>query len=47
MPWFALESADAGFIDTAPHVFRYEKHFAAPPETSPSCTAADQNVICR
>jgi hypothetical protein len=22
-------------------------HFAAPPATSPSCTAADQNVICR
>ena len=22
-------------------------HFAAPPATSPSCTAVDQNVICR
>src|SRR6478735_6369185 len=30
--WFALESADAGFFDIAPHVFHYEKHFAAPPE---------------
>ena len=30
--WFALESADAGFLGSAPHVFRYEKHFEATPE---------------
>lgn len=29
--WFALESADAGLFDSAPHVFRYEKHYAATP----------------
>jgi hypothetical protein len=32
MAWHPLEPADAGVFDTAPHVFRYEKHFAAPPE---------------
>ncbi len=30
--WFALESADAAYFDTAPHVFRYTKHYDAPPE---------------
>lgn len=30
--WFSLEPADAGFFDTAPHVFRYEKHYDATPE---------------
>lgn len=30
--WFALEPADAGFFDSAPHVFRYEKHYDATPE---------------
>lgn len=29
--WFALESADAGFFDTAPYVFRFEKHYDASP----------------
>src|ERR1700704_6463500 len=27
--WFALESADAAYFDTAPHVFRYTKHYDA------------------
>ncbi len=44
MPWFALESADAGFIDTAPHVFRYEKHFAAPPERVWESLASDDSL---
>ena len=30
--WFALEPADAEFFDSAPHVFRYEKHYAASAE---------------
>jgi ligand-binding SRPBCC domain-containing protein len=30
--WFALESADAAYFGTAPHVFRYTKHYDAPPE---------------
>lgn len=30
--WYPLESADADFLASAPHVFRYQKRFAAPPE---------------
>ena len=30
--WYALEPADADFFDSAPHVFTYQKRFAAPPE---------------
>jgi hypothetical protein len=30
--WFPLESADAGFLHTAPHIFRYQKRYAASPE---------------
>lgn len=29
--WHALEPADAGFFESAPHVFTYQKRFAAPP----------------
>lgn len=29
--WFALEPADTEFFDSAPHVFRYEKHYDAGP----------------
>lgn len=30
--WYPLESADADFLATAPHLFRYEKRFAAAPQ---------------
>ena len=30
--WYQLEPADADFIETAPHVFTYQKRFAAPPD---------------
>ncbi len=30
--WFALESVDASVFDSAPHIFRYEKHYDATPE---------------
>ena len=30
--WYPLEPADADFLNSAPHVFRYEKRYAAPPE---------------
>ncbi|OBI84480.1 SRPBCC family protein [Mycobacterium sp. E740] len=30
--WYSLASADADFLTSAPHVFRYEKRYAAPPE---------------
>ena len=29
--WHPLEPADDGFFTSAPHVFRYQKRFAAPP----------------
>ena len=30
--WYPLESADEAFIASAPHVFRYQKRFAASPD---------------
>jgi hypothetical protein len=30
--WYPLESSDADFLTTAPHIFRYEKRYAAAPE---------------
>jgi hypothetical protein len=30
--WYPLEPADADFFESAPHVFSYQKRFAAPPE---------------
>jgi len=42
--WFALESADAGFFDIAPHVFHYEKHFAAPPEQVWESLQSDESL---
>lgn len=30
--WFPLEPADAGLFDSAPHVYRFRKRFAAPPD---------------
>ncbi len=30
--WYPLESADEHFLASAPHVFRYQKRFAATPE---------------
>jgi len=30
--WYPLESADAGLFTSAPHIYRYEKRFAAPPD---------------
>ena len=42
--WFALESADAGFLDSAPHVFRYEKHFVATPEQVWESLQSDESL---
>jgi Polyketide cyclase / dehydrase and lipid transport len=30
--WYPLEPADDDFLASAPHIFRYQKRFAAPPE---------------
>jgi len=32
MRWYSLEPADADFLTSAPHLFRYRKRFAARPE---------------
>jgi hypothetical protein len=31
--WYPLEGADEDFLTSAPHVFTYQKRFAAPPQT--------------
>lgn len=30
--WYPLDTADADFLATAPHIFRFQKRFAAPPD---------------
>ncbi|WP_041781839.1 SRPBCC family protein [Mycolicibacterium chubuense] len=42
--WFRLQSADAEFFDSAPHVFRYERHFAATPERVWESLQSDQSL---
>jgi polyketide cyclase/dehydrase/lipid transport protein len=42
--WYQLESADEGFFTSAPHVFRYSKRFAAPPERVWESLASDESL---
>jgi hypothetical protein len=42
--WYALEPTDAGFFDSAPHVFRYEKHYDAPPERVWESLQSDESL---
>jgi carbon monoxide dehydrogenase subunit G len=42
--WFPLESADADLFTTAPHVFVYEAHFAAPPQRVWESLASDESI---
>ena len=42
--WFALETADAGFLDSAPHVFRYEKHYDATPQQVWESLQSDESL---
>ena len=42
--WHALEPADAGFFETAPHIFRYQKRFPAPPERVWESLASDASL---
>jgi hypothetical protein len=44
MAWHSLEPADAESFDDAPHVFRYEKHFAASPELVWESLASDVSL---
>lgn len=43
-PMPALESADAEFFRTAPHIFTYRKVFAAPPERVWESLASDESL---
>ncbi|BBY78048.1 polyketide cyclase [Mycolicibacterium parafortuitum] len=42
--WHALDEADAGFLDTAPHVFRYEMHYDATPEQVWESLQSDESL---
>lgn len=42
--WHALEPADAEFLASAPHVFRYQKRFAAPPEKVWESLVSDESL---
>lgn len=42
--WFALEPVGAPLFDTAPHVFRIEKHFDAPPERVWESLVSDESL---
>ena len=42
--WYPLEPTDASFLDSAPHVFRYRKRYAAPPERVWESLASDASI---
>lgn len=42
--WYPVEPADAGFFETAPHIFRYEKRFAAPPQRVWESLISDESL---
>ncbi len=42
--WYPLLSADADFLVSAPHVFRYEKRFAATPQRVWDSLTSDESL---
>jgi Polyketide cyclase / dehydrase and lipid transport len=42
--WYPLEPADADFLTSAPHIFRYEKRFAATPEQVWESLTSDESL---
>ena len=42
--WYSLDLADADFLASAPHIFRYQKRFAAPPQRVWESLASDESV---
>jgi hypothetical protein len=42
--WFPVEPADSGLFDSAPHIFRYRKRFAAPPARVWESLASDESL---
>jgi hypothetical protein len=53
MSWYPLEAADASVFSSAPHVYRFEKHYDASPErvweslSSDECLAAWSPAVSR
>ncbi|BBZ21255.1 SRPBCC family protein [Mycolicibacterium gadium] len=42
--WHPLEPADADFLTSAPHIFRYQKRFAASPEKVWESLVSDESL---
>lgn len=42
--WYPLEPADEDFLASAPHVFTYQKRFAAPPQTVWDSLTSDESI---
>jgi len=42
--WYPLQSADEDFLRAAPHVFTYQKRFAAPPQTVWESLTSDESI---
>jgi hypothetical protein len=42
--WYPLEPSDASVLVSAPHVYRYRSHFAAPPERVWESLASDESL---
>jgi hypothetical protein len=42
--WYPVQPTDGGFFTSAPHVFRYSKRFAAPPEKVWESLASDESI---
>ena len=42
--WYPLEPADADFLKSAPHVFVYQKRFAAPPAEVWQSLTSDESI---
>jgi uncharacterized protein YndB with AHSA1/START domain len=42
--WYPLEPADADFLTSAPHVFRYQKRYAAPPAKVWESLVSDESL---
>ena len=42
--WYPVEPANGSFFDSAPHLYRFDKHFAAPPERVWESLASDESL---
>lgn len=44
MSWYPLEPADASLFTSAPHIYRFEKHYEASPETVWASLSSDESL---